>query len=389
MHNLVGWLLQTDPNRRPSIQQVLTHVAIADKVRELQMLYPSCVNPQIKRKDLAKPNKPVLPLQSKRGVVQKDLRSMQNLKKKPQQNMKSSKNSDHERASMLPRKVSALNQIETSQTNFLVSVGEIEKLKQLTKANRVEITPRPNMLPVENLKKYSKLPQSPSIHIKATSFLKGKKGQDNAVTRIEGKPTQATNNVIDQKSLHASPKVNINESINSRKERINQLLSYYGKSKENSPNKVGNSSGLSTENDFKSKEGSKNTAVSPNHNSPIRTTPDKLKNSPKVHWSNGKNSNPNEVSQGKGSKIQTIVGPESKEDSFYKQEATKFSQKKSINQSINDRLESSLKRLEMSTKNLLEGSVQEDVPRSQANFRFKRTNQGESYSQSNKSINPA
>jgi serine/threonine protein kinase len=84
MHDLISRLLQTDPNRRPSIEQVLLHPAIAAKVQEFQMLYPQSQSKRIKTRFGQPPKAPLLPVNNKRSSVIKDEKAMP----RPRVNMK-------------------------------------------------------------------------------------------------------------------------------------------------------------------------------------------------------------------------------------------------------------------------------------------------------------
>ena len=69
MNHLVGWLLQTEPSKRPDINQVLTHPAIVQKVRELEILYPTPSSIKTKSSSGLGPNKPMLPVTKRKSVL--------------------------------------------------------------------------------------------------------------------------------------------------------------------------------------------------------------------------------------------------------------------------------------------------------------------------------
>jgi hypothetical protein len=99
--------------------------------------------------------------------------------------------------------------------NLKVSLGEIGKLKQMAKGGNIQGTPRPNLAVVNERE-----------GVQNNSMQKGcfmKKGTSNN-----------SQHPGDRKTSDKERNVDINQSIHSRKEKIDQLLSRYGKGKDGS-----------------------------------------------------------------------------------------------------------------------------------------------------------
>lgn len=129
-----------------------------------------------------------------------------------------------------------------------------------------------------------------------------------------------------------SSKIDINESINSRKERINNLLSMYGKPK--------------TNDELESKK-AKDISLSMND---IKQSPSKNIQNPNIIHIHHSTPNTNDKEPKIVKNIQPAI---------------------STNQNINKRFESSLKKLELSTQNLMKNSIKSQVPKEKANFKLK------------------
>ena len=164
MQNLVGWLLQTDPNRRPSIDQVLTHPAIASKVKEFQILHP-CPIPQRSKAKFAQPKaSPVLPVDKKKTSVYRNSKAVDKVRMDMRPKIKHVVRTRTVSTSEINKQEGIIKQNENKthrsslennqqQNQMKGSIGEIEKLKRITKEHNQQInTPRPGHLPVVNEK---------------------------------------------------------------------------------------------------------------------------------------------------------------------------------------------------------------------------------------------
>lgn len=222
MHNLVGWLLQTDPNRRPSIEQVLTHPAIITKVKEFQILHP-CPIPQRSKKRFGQPKAaPVLPVNEKKTgqkikidmrpgakkIIRKKSVSTSDVGKKEKKFEKQEK-----RVSTRASIRNMENKQKSENNEMKVSIGDIEKLKKKAKEKQLQGTPRPNRLITVN-----------------ESVNNNNYSENRKMFKKKDETPDQTHTI--QSQIKDDKKVDINQSINSRKERINQLLSRYGKNKE-------------------------------------------------------------------------------------------------------------------------------------------------------------
>ena len=225
MQSLVGWLLQTDPNRRPSIDQVLTHPAISSKVKEFQILHP-CPTPQRSKAKFTQPKAaPALPVNEKKTSIYRDSKAVNKVRMDMRPKVKnivrtrtvSTSEINQKSENKTPHRIS-LGKIQ-EQNQMKGSIGEIEKLKRIAKG-KDQHTPRPNYIPVENNNKNE--PHEYSGNRKMF-----KKKEENSIK---------THTIQSHTKDVSSSNVDINESINSRKDRINQLLSRYGKNKEGKHN---------------------------------------------------------------------------------------------------------------------------------------------------------
>ena len=253
MHDLINRLLQTDPNRRPAIEQVLQHPAISSKVKEFQMLYPDSAHLRPKAR-FGQPQKaPLLPVNPKRPSVIKEsgqavtkIKTKVNMRPvtKPAQSGASKFRHDiivrkhssstseiqeqqkHAVNSRVNNPVSLgnLNQVGVAKHDrsnlgknekHNVSLGEIERLKMVAKGGGLQATPRPN-LPVVTESGGGERERAKREALQKKCFAK----KDNRGANVD---------VLEE---NRGREVDINQSINSRKEKIDQLLSRYGKAKE-------------------------------------------------------------------------------------------------------------------------------------------------------------
>lgn len=236
------WLLETDPTRRPSIQQVLCHPAIASKVTELQMLFPS------NQTSNAQSNNP-----HKQYISEKPQRypaSQPNLNYPPNRVYQSSIPSTGIQTPQIKKKNSILSRVETTtsrkDSKQNVSMSEIEKLKN--KAYLSQKNEKANILPAEsrgiNMRGNpansrgniaSPVPQKKNVYNIGNAVGFGEVKQRNFIKKADRKYTnrvivEGRQRTITDKSQKTQN--DIDKSINDRKERINQLLSLYGKPKD-------------------------------------------------------------------------------------------------------------------------------------------------------------
>ena len=207
----MGWLLQTDPEKRPNIDQVLTHPAIQVKVKELQVLYPAPLSTNIRRLHKNKNGNTILPISEKKSGIQKDVKMIKSNK---------AGNNTVTSINMKP-KVEEPDKSKFSSNKRKNSISDIEKLKKLTQNKNLNGTPRPNMLPAESPKDYRSSSKQLLNENKVTSFKKNNQGMNDK-----------SNENYSSKRKESDSKLYTNQSINSRTDRINKLLSHYGKHSE-------------------------------------------------------------------------------------------------------------------------------------------------------------
>jgi hypothetical protein len=221
----VGWLLQTDPNRRPSIEQVLTHPAILNKVQEFQMLYPASLPTRPKQRFGQPQKSPILPVNDKRVSIVKEKKKKINMRPSLNQKSMSSVNQGKERhvgnevvmekkKENLPGSMGQLNNAQKREGK--VSLKEINEIKKETRGGKKVETPRPSV-GVEVGKREVETREV----ISSKCFMKKSENEGKAEISNVNAHEEMKNKNLD-----------INESISSRKERINQLLSRYGKNKD-------------------------------------------------------------------------------------------------------------------------------------------------------------
>jgi hypothetical protein len=230
----VSWLLQTDPNRRPSIEQVLSHPAIVGKVQEFQMLYPASLPKRPRQRFGQKPEEPALPVNEKRVSMMKEIKNKPKINMRPtghpnslvsldqlkeKQKKASLINEAKSRESKREKYPSSMSQLEHKKNNqnnkIKVSIGEIGQIKANIRTQNAE-TPRPNF----SSKNSQRKSEPRDIISNNKCFMK--KNEDNQ----DQKTTEIVNHNEEKQNI------DINESISSRKERITQLLARYGKNKE-------------------------------------------------------------------------------------------------------------------------------------------------------------
>lgn len=246
VHNLVSWLLETDPQRRPSIQQVLCHPCIASKVTELQMLFPSNQMAPKKKSSL-----------QKQYISEKPQRFPNSQPSLGYSNSRVYKSSVPSVSLQTPqvKKVQRVGKEDASykrnSSNKNVSISEIEKMKKNAylsqKKQNISV---PNMLPSESrginmrgkgsnsrVNMASPVPQKKNMYgvnqEKSVGF--GEMKQRNFIKKVDRKYTSRV--VVEGRArvkteVSKKAKTGIDKSINDRKERINQLLSLYGKPKD-------------------------------------------------------------------------------------------------------------------------------------------------------------
>lgn len=347
MQSLVAWLLQTDPNRRPSIEQVLTHPAIAAKVKEFQMLYPDSLPKRPKTRLGQAPKSTVLPVNGKRSSMIKEVNRKPRVEMRPigQKQTQALGAKQEEGRHVLPKVTPGVDvkkggralgengqrgnfskKAIRSKQSLNESESEIDKLKRLAKEKRIVAgTSKPlsvvsetrggSQLEIARMKCFAKKSQEkkPSLGVRVKSRTK------------VGKPETRER------------RLDIDQSINSRKERISQLLSRYGKNKDSGAGKGQQKESLLSG----SKKSSEQNAGSISNSSPIRA-----KGRYSTHSSR-----------------QKVQASEAELNKNYATDTTRNSEQKQKLE-ISRRLESSLKKMEISTQNLLKkGRDRLDEPR--------------------------